>query len=138
MSISGGAVVTVELLVDVEFVAFTVGAGVAETELLTNVVTGAIDTDGATEDDDMGTKVGAVTEDTGAVISEVEFSSARDDGVKFGAENKLVDGSVESKVSELPDSKIAAAKTAPRDRTPRNTAVASADPRPKRGILEPS
>ena len=114
-----------------EFVAFNVGAGVAKTELLTNVVTGAIDTDGATEDDDMGTKVGAV-------INEVEPSLAKDDGVKFGAENKLVDGSVESKVSELPDSKTAAAKTAPRDRTPKNTAVASADPKPNRGILEPS
>ena len=62
MSISG-AVVTGELLVDVEFIAFTVGVGATEIELLTNVVPGADGTDVDVEDDDVEAKVDTVVID---------------------------------------------------------------------------
>ena len=112
MSISG-AVVTVELLVDVEFIAFTVGVGATEIELLTNVVPGADGTNMDVEDDDVGAKVDTVVIDAGAVMDEATLMSAEDEGVGVDAETKLVDASVASELSELPDSTTAATTTAP-------------------------
>jgi hypothetical protein len=136
MSISG-AVVTGEILVDVEFIAFTVGVGATEIELLTNVVPGADGTDVDVEDDDVEAKVDTVVIDAGAVVDEATLMSAEDEGTGVDAETKLVDASVPSELSELPDSTTAATTTAPSVRAPRKTAVASAGPKPNLGILEP-
>jgi hypothetical protein len=136
MSISG-AEVTGELLVDVEIIAFTVGVGATEIELLTNVVPGADGTDVDVEDDDVEAKVDTVVIDAGAAVDEATLMSAEDKGVGVDAETKLVDASVPSELSELPDSTTAPTTTAPSVRAPRKTAVASAGPKPNLGILEP-